>query len=222
MQTRMAALADRYWKMRLQKCKIALEKNRFEVFLADSAASASRMVLGDILPNTGGKTISWGDSMTLHATRILEALRQDPRFEVLVTFDPGVSREELIERRRRALLVDVFLTGTNAVTETGTLVNLDMIGNRVAGITFGPRHVIILVGRNKIVPDLTEALRRIKNYSAPVNVIRHPGFKAPCAKTALCADCKSTDRICNAWTIIERSFPRGRIKVVLINRDLGL
>ena len=126
-----------------------------------------------------------------------------------------------MERRREAILVDLFFTGTNAVTESGMLVNLDMIGNRVGGITFGPQHVVLMVGRNKIVANLEDAMVRIKNYAAPTNAMRH-GKKTPCIKTSYCMDCKSPDRICNVWTIHEKSHPKGRIKVILINRDLGL
>ena len=102
------------------------------------------------------------------------------------------------------------------------LVNLDMVGNRVAGITFGPRHVVLFIGRNKIVPTLDDAMQRVKNYAAPANAIRHPGLKTPCMKTAVCANCSSPDRICNTWCITEKSFPKGRIKIILINQDLGL
>ena len=106
------------------------------------------------------------------------------------------------------------------MTETGQLVNLDMIGNRVGALTFGPKNVIILVGRNKIVPDLDEAMFRIKNYAAPVNTMRLDK-KTPCAKTSFCGDCKSPDRICNTWTITEKSFPKKRVIIILINKDLG-
>jgi len=95
-----------------------------------------------------------------------------------------------------------------------------MYGNRIAAITFGPKNVVILVGRNKIVPDVKEAMFRIKNYAAPINAMRLDK-KTPCVKTSCCEDCKSPDRICNTWTITEKSFPRGRVKVVLINEDMG-
>jgi L-lactate utilization protein LutB len=127
-----------------------------------------------------------------------------------------------LERRRQALLADLFFTGSNAVTETGLLVNLDMVGNRVAGITFGPKHVVLFIGRNKIVPTLDDAMQRVKNYAAPANAIRHPGLKTPCMKTAVCMDCSSPDRICNTWCITEKCFPKGRIKIILVNQDLGL
>ena len=127
----------------------------------------------------------------------------------------------MLERRRQALQADLFITGTPAVTETGQMENLDMIGNRIGALTFGPKWVIVLVGRNKIAADLDEAMFRVKNYVAPVNSMRLDK-KTPCVKTSYCEECKSPDRICNTWTITEKSFPKGRVKVVLINEDLGL
>lgn len=117
--------------------------------------------------------------------------------------------------------VDLFLTGSNAVTESGILVNLDMIGNRVAALIFGPKYVLIVVGRNKLVPDLERGMARVKNVAAPLNAIRH-NCKTPCVTTSFCHDCQSPDRICNTWMITEKAYPKGRIKVVLINEDLGL
>lgn len=159
--------------------------------------------------------------MTLIATGLYEALKDKADLEILDTFNKNLNPAEAIELRRQSLLVDLFITGTNAVTETGELVNLDMYGNRVAGITFGPKHVVILIGRNKIVPDLESAMMRIKEYAAPTNAMRLDK-KTPCVKTATCEECKSPDRICNTWTITQKSFPKGRTKIVLINERLGL
>jgi L-lactate utilization protein LutB len=213
---------EKYWELRLENCRKSLENNNFEAFLADNCNDAKRIVIEEILPKIEVKSVSWGDSLTLHSTKVLDVIKQNPDIDVLETFAQNVPREEIIERRRQALLVDLFFTGTNAVTETGKLVNLDMIGNRVGAITFGPKNVIIFIGRNKIVSDVETAMNRIKSYAAPVNAIRHPNLKTPCIKTSYCMDCKSPDRICNTWTITEKSFPKGRIKVVLINRNLGL
>jgi L-lactate utilization protein LutB len=212
---------EHYWKTRLTAVKEALESNNFEVFVADNSAAASQLVLEQIVPKLNAKTLSWGGSMTFASTGLYKHLKEDANFQVLDTFDYSLPPEEMLERRRQSLLVDLFITGSNAVTETGTLVNLDMIGNRVAGLTFGPKHVIVLVGRNKIVPDLEDAMLRIKNYAAPTNAMRLDK-KTPCIKTSFCEDCKSPDRICNNWTITEKSFPKGRIKVILVNEDLGL
>ncbi len=211
---------ENYWKGRLVGVKDALERNNFEAFLADDAAKAKEIVQKEILLKTGAKSVSWGGSLTFTSTGLYDAMKNHPDLEVLDVFDKGLSDEQKVELRRRALLVDLFITGTNAVTETGKLVNLDMYGNRIAAITFGPKHVVILVGRNKIVPDVDEAMFRIKNYAAPVNAMRLDK-KTPCVKTSYCEECKSSDRICNTWTITEKSFPKGRIKVILINEDMG-
>jgi hypothetical protein len=159
--------------------------------------------------------------MTLMASGICDAVKKVPGLEILDTFDRTLTQEENLGLRRRSLLVDLFICGTNAVTEEGVLVNLDMFGNRVGAINFGAKNVIILVGRNKIVPDLDAAMFRIKNYAAPINAMRLDK-KTPCTKTSYCEECKSADRICNVWSITEKSFPKGRIRVVLINQDLGL
>lgn len=210
-----------YWQLRFENLKEALVSNNFEVFIADNAREAGRLVRDKILPKLAPKTISWGGSMTFVATDLYDMLKAYPNAEILDTFDKSLSPEESLERRRESLLVDLFITGTNAVTRSGELVNLDMIGNRVSGITFGPRNVVVMVGRNKVVEDLEAAIERIKDYAAPVNAMRL-NKKTPCAKTGVCEECKSSERICNSWTITQKSFPKGRIKVVLINENLGL
>jgi len=210
-----------YWQLRLESLKEALVSNNFEVFIANDAREAGRMVMDKILPKLAPKTISWGGSMTFVATELYDMLKAYPNAEILDTFDKSLSPEESLERRRQSLLVDLFITGTNAVTRSGELVNLDMIGNRVSGITFGPRNVVVMVGRNKVVEDLEAAIERIKDYAAPVNAMRL-SKKTPCAKTGVCEECKGPERICNSWTFTQKSFPKGRIKVVLINENLGL
>ena len=210
-----------YWNKRLMDMKAALESNNFEVFVAGNKDEAYKIVIEDIMPPLNARTISWGGSMTFKATGLYKDLKNNSNLEVLDTFDKKIPQDEKNELRRRALLVDLFITGTNAVTDTGQLVNLDMIGNRIGALTFGPKWVIILVGRNKIAADLDEAMFRVKNYVAPVNSMRLDK-KTPCVKTSYCEECKSPDRICNTWTITEKSFPKGRVKVVLINEDLGL
>jgi len=211
---------ENYWKTRLTDLKEVLDANNFETFIVESTDAAKSIVLEKIIPKLAPKSVSWGGSITFVATGLYDVLRNRKDLKILDSFEKNLSPEESLERRRQSLLVDLFISGSNAVTEAGQLVNLDMIGNRICGITFGPKNVIVIVGRNKIVPDLDEAMFRIKNYAAPVNAMRLDK-KTPCAKTSFCSDCKSPDRICNTWTITEKSFPKGRVKVVLINQDLG-
>lgn len=212
---------ENYWKLHLEALKERLEKNNFEAFIVDDAPAAKSLVLNEILPAAKPRSVSWGGSMTFVKSGLYQALLDMPGVTAIDTADPKVDIKEKIERRRQSLGVDLFFTGSNAVTEKGQLVNLDMQGNRVAGLTFGPKAVVVLVGRNKIVPDLESAMARIKQYAAPTNAMRL-GMKTPCVKTGRCEECRSPERICNTWTITEKSWPKGRVKVILINADLGL
>ncbi|WP_300158665.1 lactate utilization protein [Solidesulfovibrio sp.] len=217
----MTSPTDLYYAKRLEEAAEALRKNHFKAHVVPDAAAAKALFLDEILPASGAKTVSYGGSMTLAATGLPQALAGTPGVEVLDTLDRSITPEQAYERRRQALLVDLFVTGTNAVTEDGVLVNLDMIGNRACAIAFGPRQAVVLVGRNKLVSDLTSAISRIKEFAAPANAMRL-SKKTPCVATSHCEDCGSPERICNVWTITEKSFPRGRITVILINQDLGL
>jgi LUD domain len=211
---------NHYWQLRLEHLKTALEKNNFEVYLAPRTEDVARIVTEDILPAVNPTSMSWGGSRTFVECGLYRQLGTMGNMNVIDTYDTKISDPEKMERRRQALLVDLFFTSTNAVTENGHLVNLDMIGNRIAALTFGPKFVVVLVGRNKIVPDLETAWDRIKNYAAPVNTMRLEK-KTPCQATSFCQDCSSPDRICNTWTITEKAFPKNRVKIVLINDDLG-
>lgn len=220
----MSDYVQNFWKLRLDAAKEALEANNFNAYVVDDAPAARDLVLQTLIPGIKPSSMSWGGSGTVMATGLYEALKPGSApegIEVLDTWDKSLPPEQMIERRRQALLVDLFFTGTNALTEDGVLVNLDMYGNRIAGLTFGPKHVIVIAGRNKLVADLQEAISRIKSYSAPANAMRL-NKKTPCVKTGVCQDCSSTERICNTWTVTEKSFPKGRVSVVLVNQDLGL
>ena len=211
---------EHYWQLRMEHLKTVLEKNNFEVFQAPRREDALRIVTEEILPAVKPASMSWGGSRTFVECGLYKQLRGMSEVTVIDTYDTTLSDSDKMERRRRALLVDLFFTSTNAVTESGHLVNLDMIGNRIAALTFGPRFVVVLAGRNKIVPDLEAAWDRIKNYAAPVNAMRLEK-KTPCQATSFCQDCSSPDRICNTWTITEKAYPKQRVKILLINEDLG-
>ncbi|MBC8438563.1 MAG: lactate utilization protein [Deltaproteobacteria bacterium] len=211
---------DNFWNLKLASVKESLENNNFEVFIAQNAKQAKDIAVNDIIPKLDIKSVSWGGSMSFVATGLFHELKDNPDIKVLNTFDRTLSKEEMMDLRRQSLMVDLFITGTNAVTEQGQLVNLDMMGNRVAAIMWGPKTVLLVIGRNKITSDLEEAMFRIKNYAAPVNTM-NLDKKTPCSKTGVCHDCDSPDRICNYWTITEKSFVKKRIKIILVNEDLG-
>lgn len=209
-----------YWDIKLGEIKEVFEDNGYTTHVAKNSKAAASLVLDKILPQLKPSSISFGGSMTVVDSGLFDQVKQIKQAKVIDTYDTKPSMEERIERRRQALLTDVFITSANAITEEGELVNLDGTGNRVAAMAFGPRNVIVLVGRNKLCVDLDAAVSRIKEYAAPVNAMRLKR-KTPCAVTGKCSNCSSKDRICSVWSITERSSPKGRIHVVLINEDLG-
>ena len=206
---------------RIARCRQALQHNGFEVEYLSNTRKAGEY-LRTLIEQSHPHSVSFGDSMTLYATGIIAWLRSQTDIPFIDTFEPGVRFKDLIERRREALTCELFLTGVNAVGEDGTLHWLDMIGNRIAAIAFGPRKVVLVAGRNKIVRDTAEAYTRIREIAAPQNVARHEGFKTPCAMTGRCHDCNSPQRICNERLILHKCHPTGRITGVLINDELGL
>jgi L-lactate utilization protein LutB len=216
---------DKYWGLRLEACRKALEENGFEVHIVPDPDAAREFILESVIPQTRATTVSHGGSETVEATNILAEVRRRPGLKMVETMSVPGPREIRMERCREALLVDLFLTGTNAVAETGMLVNLDMWGNRVGALAYGPRYVVVVAGRNKLTENLEAGMARIRRLAAPQNAIRHDLHtprKTPCVATGVCSDCRSEWRICNTWLVTAKSFPKGRIKVVLVNKDLGL
>lgn len=206
---------------RLARCAEALRRHGFEAVVTKDAQEAFERLRAAVEAEMP-ELVSFGDSMTMRDTGIVEWLRRDGRWRLLDGFDASMPRPERLEIRRQALLSDLFVTGINAVTEEDTLHWLDMVGNRIAPVAFGPRKVVIVAGRNKIVADRAQAEERIRTIAAPQNVARHPGFRTPCARTGVCSDCNSPDRVCNTRMEMLRCWPAGRVLVVLIDQELGL
>ncbi len=206
---------------KLLACAATLRRHHFEVDTVHDTAEAFA-IIREIIEAEAPKIVSFGDSKTMRKTGIIDWLRENGDWTLLDGFDASMSRPERLEIRRQALMSDLFITGINAVTEEGTLHWLDMVGNRIAPVAFGPRKVILVAGRNKIVANRDEAEERIRRIAAPQNIARHPGFRTPCAKTGVCMDCNSPDRICNTRMEMLRCYPAGRIRVILIDQELGL
>ena len=136
--------------------------------------------------------------------------------------DTAKDMAERMAIMRAGLTCDTFLTGTNAITESGELFNIDGNGNRVAAMCFGPKSVVIVAGMNKVVKDMDAAYAQVRNYTAPAVVQRFPNAKTPCNFNGLCADCKGPDSCCCYMVETRLCRPAGKIKVVLIGEDLGL
>ena len=178
-----------------EKVVKALEKNNFKAYYVSDRAAATEKVFS-LIPD--GATVGVGGSWTLKELGIPEQLEKDGH-TVYDHNKAGLTMEESMALRRKELLCDVFISGTNAVTLDGQLVNTDGSGNRVAAMSFGPQKVVVVIGVNKIVPDLDAAMERIELYAAPINNKRldRPN---PCTITGMCMDCQGATRISNRAT----------------------
>lgn len=209
---------QRAWNQKVaEKVIKALDKRRMEGSFAETAEQAKTEILEMIQE---GSTVFRNGTMTGVGMGLWDAVAALPGVKLIDPYAQGLTPEQGLELRRKGLTADVMIAGSNAITMDGKLVNLDGMGNRVAAMTFGPRKVILVVGMNKVVPDLETAMARVKHYAAPVNAIRL-GLKNPCVEDGLCHDCRSEQRICNMWSIIEGHMIKGRIHVKLIGEPLG-
>ena len=193
----------------------ALALRHFDAYYCASCAEAAEKILS-LIPKTD--VVSWGGSVTMEALGVIDRVKKDGWR--VIDRSTAQSQEEKIEIMRRALLCDTYLTGANAISEDGEIVNVDGNGNRVAAMTFGPKSVIVACGMNKVVKTAEDAISRARNTAAPVNAQRFD-IRTPCKTTGSCADCKSTDSICSYIVRTRLCKPAGRIKVVLIGEALG-
>lgn len=196
-----------------------LKKRHFEAFYAENGTKALETALG-LIPKD--ETVSWGGSVSLSQIGLIEYLKNND-YNV-INRDLAKNPEEKYALLTKALTAFTYLTGTNAITDEGELVNVDCIGNRVAALMFGPKNVIVIIGVNKITHSLEEAIKRARNVAAPTNMQRITsisGKQTPCLTDGVCHDCLSTDSICSNIVVTRLCNPLGRIKVIVVNEDLG-
>lgn len=193
----------------------ALEKHNMEGLYFDTPDEAREYILSQI---PKGASVSWGGSMTIDALGVKEPLKQ--KGAVCLDRAECADDQEVAELYRRAFSADYYLTGSNAVTLDGKLVNVDANGNRVAALIFGPRKVFVCAGMNKVVPSQEAGIERVRNIASPPNVNRL-GQKTPCATTGVCSHCHSSQCICCQTVITRHSRQKGRIEVILIGESLG-
>ncbi len=196
-----------------------LKKRYFDAYYTETASAAAEKAI-ELIPHDG--TIAWGGSMSIIESGLLDhVLKGNYK---LTNRDTATTPEEKNEILRNSLLCDTYLMGTNAISLSGELVNIDCMGNRTAALMYGPRSVIIIAGMNKVVPTLQDAITRARNFAAPTNMQRVAGNglrQTPCFSSGQCFDCTSKDSICSHIAITRLCNPAKRIKVILTGERLG-
>lgn len=193
-----------------------LEKNNMEGYYVEDIETLISTI-ENMLKN--GDTVSVGGSMTLFETGIIDFLRCG-RYNFLDRYKEGLKPDDMKNIYRQSFSADAYITSSNAITENGELYNVDGNGNRVAAMLYGPDSVIVIAGVNKIVRDIDEAIERTREIASPANCKRL-NKNTPCTKTGYCMDCSSNERICNEYVLIKRQGKKGRIKVILVGKELG-
>ena len=192
-----------------------LTSHGFEAYYCEDKAAALAKAL-ELIPK--GATVGWGGAMSAQQIGLLDAMN-DGEYNA-IDRDKAPNMEEREKAMRACLQADFFITGANALSIDGQMVNIDGVGNRVAAIVYGPKYVVVIAGMNKVVDSLEAAVVRTRTIAAPMNKQRFP-MQTPCAVTGVCGNCK-TEGICNQLLITRNSKPISRIKVILVGEELGL
>lgn len=204
------------WKNQAQTMIQNLEKRNMEGYFAETKEEAVSLIMERFL--TPGTSVCFGGSMTLTESGLMDALRQSD----CIVYDRAAAKtpEETRDMKANMINSDYFLMSTNAITIDGELINMDGFANRVSFLCYGPAHVIVLAGMNKVVSGVEDGVRRVRDMASPPNTVRL-NKNTPCAKTGRCGDCYSEDCICSQLVITRRSSVKNRIKVILVAEELG-
>ncbi len=193
-----------------------LEKNNMEACFVKDAGEVIEK-LRKIIKE--GDTVSVGGSMSIFEVGVIDFLKKG-NYKFLDRYEEGLTAEDKKEIFRKSFFADDYIVSTNAITENGELYNVDGTGNRVAAMIYGPDKVIVIAGINKIVRDLNQAVNRVKFTAAPANSKRLK-LDNPCTKVGYCVNCNSPSRICNDYVVIRKQPKKGRIKVIIVEQELG-
>ena len=209
----MSALSTYYEKKAETIIKHLQKRGMGGYYCADSKSAVQKAL--SLIPE--GSTVTWGGSESIKECGLMEALKDAP---VTIWDRKDVKPEDMKAFYLKAFSANVYLMSSNAITLDGQLVNIDGTGNRIAALTYGPDRVILIVGMNKVCPDLESAITRVHNVAAPPNCMRL-NIENPCTKDGICHNCLSPTKICNMLHVMHFNRFPGRIQVVLVGEQLG-
>lgn len=213
----------------IEKTIANLKKNNMEAYFCQTKEEALAKVKSMI---NKGDVISNGGSVTLAQTGVMELIKSGD-YNYLDRARAGITKEEIEEVYRKTYSADVYFASANAITESGYIYNVDGNSNRVSAILYGPKSVILIVGKNKIVKTIDDAVTRVREISAPQNTVRLGmdtycsvkgkcmALNTPAENDEICNGCNSDARICCNYVLSGKQRHKNRIKVIIVNEDLG-
>lgn len=206
---------QKYYEKRGRILVRNLQQRHFDAhYCADKAAALQKAL--ELIPE--GASVGWGGALSAAQIGLLDAVKAGPYRAI--DRDTAQSPQERVKLQKECLLSDVFITGANALSLDGQMVNIDGMGNRVAAIVYGPESVLVIAGMNKVVDSLEDAVKRARTVAAPMNKQRFGG-STPCITTGSCADCRCEDSICNQILITRNCRPAWRIRFIIVGEELG-
>lgn len=211
----MASSKELYYEKRGKLLVKNLKSRHFDAYYCADKKEALEKAL-ELIPE--GASVGWGGTMSAMEIGLQDAIRSGNYHAI--DREHAKNLEEKQRMSMECFSADVFLTGANAMSIDGQMVNIDGTGNRVAAIIYGPKSVLVIVGMNKVCDSLDEAIKRAREVASPMNMQRFMK-DTPCAVTGVCGDCKSEDCICNQIVITRHCRPAGRIKFLIVGENLG-
>lgn len=207
---------EQYYEKRGALLVKNLQSRHFDAYYCATKEEALAQAL-KLIPQ--GATVAWGGCMSAQQIGLMDAVKAG-NYHAIDRY-AAATPEEQLQLTREGMFADVFLTGANAMSMDGQMVNIDGTGNRLAAINYGPKTVLVIAGMNKVMDTLEDAVHRARTVAAPMNKQRFPNV-TPCAVTGTCADCKAEGSVCNQILITRHCRPVGRIQFILVGEALGL
>ncbi|MBN2259708.1 MAG: lactate utilization protein [Clostridiales bacterium] len=208
--------SDFVYEKKMQRTAEKLRSNNINPYIIDSIEDLHETIRSLI---KSGDTVAVGGSMTLFETGVIDLLKNG-EYKFLDRYEKGLTPEATRKIFVDSFDSDAYFTSSNALTTDGVLYNIDGTGNRVAAMIYGPKKVIVVVGKNKIVENIEEAELRLKTIAAPANAKRL-NLSTPCATTGICSNCSSKDRICTDFVTIKKQRDPNRMHVLILKEDYG-
>lgn len=212
----MTEMHKKYYAKRGEILVKNLKNRHFDAWYCETKEDALAKAL-ELIPE--GSVVGWGGALTCQQIGLMDVMRSGSYRAI--DRDKCTTLEERDNAYKDCFRADVFLTGANALSLDGQMVNIDGTGNRLAAICYGPGTILVVAGMNKVEDTLEAAMTRARTVAAPMNKQRFPN-QTPCEVSGSCADCKAEGCICNQILVTRHCRPAGRIKFILVGEDLGL